>query len=154
MRQPHKSLLGHIKEMKSKSAAKGFLLAPIIISALFSFFATATGLISGLGHSFEPNAFLNGGLVWFLSALLISYIASAILGVPGYLLFKNKSINSLQSYLIGGAFLGLILPLLLTLFVGWSEIISMGWKLFITSAIFGAATSYFFWLISIKSPNK
>lgn len=140
--------------MKHKSATIGFLIAPIIISALFALIAAGTGFIQNLGHGFEPYTYLNGGLVWFIFALPVAYIATIIFGIPGYFLFKKKGINSVKSYILGGALLGAISPVLLLLIGNLKSITNMGLELFFISSFFGALTSYLFWKLSIQSPNK
>jgi len=139
--------------MKYWKEAKGFILAPLIPSGAFALLATGAGLISGIKDGIDPFTYLFGGLIWFVSALPVAYSATILLGMPGYVLYRKKSINSLKAYLLGGILLGIVSPVLLLVIFEWSAIIGMGWLLFAISSCFGVITSYSFWRIVVKSPN-
>ncbi len=141
--------------MKYKDEIKGFLLAPLIPSGIFAFIATGAGLISSLGveGKTDPLVYLYGGLIWFVSALSVAYVVVITFGIPGFVFYRKKAITGLNSYLLGGALLGLFSPALLLLILEWSAFIELGWLLFAISTCFGVITSYSFWRMVVKKPN-
>jgi len=139
--------------MKHWEIIKGFIIAPLVPSGLFSLLVSGAGLISGLKEGADPSIYIFGGLILFGSALPVAYSATILLGVPGFLLYKKKEIKSLKAYVLGGAGLGLISPALLLVIFPWSTIIALGWLLFLISTTLGVFTSYSFWRISVKGPN-
>jgi len=141
--------------MKYQKEIKGFLLAPIFPSLVFSLIATGMGLYSGLKkEEIETSTYLFGGLIWFISALPVSYVVTFAFGIPGYIVYVKKGINSLKAYLLGGSVLGLLAPIVLLIIIEFKTIIEMGFWLLFASVVSGIITSYMFWLIAVKSPNN
>lgn len=140
--------------MKYKKELKGFLIAPLIPSAVFALAATGVGLFSGYSIGGYSLKYAFAGLIWFLYALPVAYIATFIIGIPGYIFYQKNSLHSLRAYLVGGLVLGLIAPFLLLVIFELKVIFEMGIWLFLPSTIFGLITSYTFWWIVIRSDDQ
>ena len=141
--------------MHDDKVQKGFFLAPIMTSAVFGLFIALAGLVSDLFKG-EINlyTYFKAWLIFFISALPVSYSVTIIFGIPAYYGFNKKYANSLKFYIIGGAILGVASPVLLLPFLGFQWVISLGWAWFLMGSFFGLLSSYFFWLIAIKDVKK
>jgi len=140
--------------MKYKKELKGFLIAPMVTAAVFALVATSTGLLYGFGLGTYSLKYAFAGLIWFLYALPVAYIATFIIGIPGYILYVKSGLRSLKAYLLGGLVLGFIAPFLLLILFELKVIFEMGVWLFLPSTVFGLITSYTFWRIVVRSDSQ
>ena len=139
--------------MKRRSAAIGFIIAPLAPSVLFAIGAILLGASSDVPLELPISGYFLGLFIWFLYAVVVAYPVTLLIGIPGYLIYKKLGLISFTSYAVGGVILGTLAPLLLIPVFGVPETLNLNWWLFFTSGIFGFVTCTTFWLL-VKNPNK
>ena len=140
--------------MKCNKPILGFLIAPIAPSLLFAISALVMGASSDIPLELPLSGYVLGLFIWFLYGIVVAYPATLVIGIPGYLIYKNNNLTSLKSYVIGGTILGALAPLLLMPIFGIPETLNFNYWVFLISSVFGAVTCATFWLVAIKNPNK
>jgi len=123
-----------------KSALKGFLVAPAVPSLL------------ALGIAILQGRFFDG--VWWLTILLpISYVASALVGLPIHLLLVRLNRRSLVYYVLAGLAASLA-PIFFVFVYPWigrapsSQPLSTLYPLIGVMALAGGLVAATFWMIA------
>lgn len=134
---------------------KGFFTAPIAAPIVFTLLATIWTLLAGFtGAEWKAiPASLLGALVWFPLGVAVSYVVTAVLGVPAFILMRRFHRPTVIYWIVAAGLIGLAAGLLATLAVsGWSTGSLVGLGAF--GAVGGALTGWLFWQVAVKPPNS
>ncbi len=110
-----------------------FTISPVICPPV------AFVLLAGLGMENPLPGFL-------VAALAVAYVATIVIGIPTYFMFKRWKFTSLRSYVIGGFLLGLLLGGTMAMATYYPEFWAM--------SLVASAQAVLFWLIGVRKPDK
>ena len=135
--------------MSKSRIAKGMLIAPIPPAIFFGIVLTFVGGTNDL--NFGQLLFVV--CMWFVHAILFSYIIVLAIGIPGYLVMKKLNVQGAIAYAATGTILG-ILPLLLVASFEYKDVFGMESWVYTISTISGLLAASTFWLIAVRGSNK
>ena len=125
--------------------AKAFLIVPLVPSILYATVASILGLASG-GFDILP-AVVYSFPIWLMFALPVAYAATAIVGIPAFIVFRRFGWLTRRGLLSGASGIGFLIGCAVAYIFASGE--PLGFILTaLTFTAFGAVSGYVFWRLT------